>query len=210
MNKISFVYFDVGGVVIQDFSDTDKWTLMISNALGVPEDFRAQFDDLYDKYEDAICEGKIYVDDLKPFIKEKFNPQLRDDFSLLAYFVDNFLPNKSIWEIVSELKKKTKVGLLTDQYLDMFKLIKEHGLLPPINWDVVIDSSVVKIRKPKKEIYLIAQEKAQVPPGEILFIDNREKNLVPARELGWQTFLYDSSDYDRANSDLAKFLSLNS
>lgn len=206
MSKISFVYFDVGGVMIQDFSDTNKWDLMISNALGIPVDLHQQFDELYDKYEDDICEGKIHVDDLKSIIKEKFNPLLPDEFSLLKYFVNNFLPNESIWEIVHELKKKTKIGLLTDQYLDMFRLIKEHGLLPSINWDVVIDSSVVKVRKPKKEIFLLAQEKAHVSPSDILFIDNREKNLIPARELGWQTYLYDSRDYQKANLELSQFL----
>ena len=206
MSKISFVYFDVGGVAIQDFSDTNKWNVMIEEVLGIPLELRPQFDKLYNQYEDDICEGKIYVDDLKPYIKEKFNPKLSDNFSLLNYFVDNFLPNKSLWEIIANLKKKVKVGLLTDQYPDMLQLIVDNGLFPPITWDAVIDSSIEKVRKPKPDIYQIAEHKAGVAPHEILFIDNREKNLAPARVLGWQTFLYDSRNYEESSKKLSAYL----
>lgn len=35
MSKISFVYFDVGGVMIQDFSDSPKWEGMM-DVMGFP------------------------------------------------------------------------------------------------------------------------------------------------------------------------------
>lgn len=206
MSKISFIYFDVGGVAIKDFSDTNMWDRMIDNALGIPSHQREAFDELFDKYEDDICEGKIYVDDLKPFIKAKFNPALPDDFSLLDYFVDNFEANNELWPTIIALKESHRLGLLTDQYPGMFTSIIKAKLFPPVDWEIVIDSSQVSIRKPKPAIYELAQQQAAVPPSEILFIDNREKNLVPARELGWQTFLYDSSDYAHSTAKLKEFL----
>lgn len=207
MTKISFIYFDVGGVAIKDFSDSPKWDNMIDSALSIPVKSRADFDKLYDQYEDDFCIGKIEVDDLKPFIKERYNPNLADDFSLLSYFLDHFEKNDEIWKIVNSLNSDLKLGLLTDQYQGMLGGIFAKNLIPPRKWDAIIDSSVEGVRKPMPEIYKLAQDRAGVPPEEILFIDNRAKNLVVPKELGWQTYLYDSNNYAKSNLDLAKYLS---
>ena len=209
MSKISFVYFDVGGVAIKDFSDTGKWSVMISDALGISPKDHTLFNDLFAEYEDDICTGKIEVDALQPFIKERFHVTLREDFSLLEYYLNHFEFNKDLWPIVEKVKQKVKVGLLTDQYLGMLDGIFAKKLIPTKDWNAIIDSSVVGVRKPSPEIYEIAARKAGVPVGEILFIDNRQKNLVGAADAGWQTYVYDSREYDKANQELSTFFSQN-
>jgi FMN phosphatase YigB (HAD superfamily) len=204
MSKISFVYFDVGGVAIQDFSDSPKWDSMM-DVMGIPVDLRAEFDELYHTYDTEICLGK-HEDTLLPEIASRFNLSLPEGFSMRQYFLDHFDPNHSLWSIVAKLKETTKIGLLTDQYPGMLTQITKLHLLPPVTWDVVIDSTQVGFRKPSPEIYHMAQDKAGVPPQEILFIDNREKNLVPARDLGWQTYFYDSRDYKKSSRDLLQFM----
>jgi putative hydrolase of the HAD superfamily len=101
----------------------------------------------------------------------------------------------SIWPIVKEIKKKYRVGLLTGMYSGMLDAIFKSGVMPEIEWDVIVDSSVFGFKKPNIEIYKIAEEKAGFLGEEILFVDNTKKNLETAQSLGWQTFLYDSSDY---------------
>lgn len=209
MSKISFVYFDVGGVAIKDFSDTNKWNIMIDQVMGIPKDHWKAFDDLYDKYEDDICLGKIAVDELQPYIKEHFKANIPVDFSMLTYFLDHFEKNSELWSIVDNYLDNVKIGLLTDQYLGMLNGIFAKKLIPDLSWSSIVDSSVVGVRKPMDEIYQIAADRSGVSEQEILFIDNREKNLIPAKRRGWQTFLYNSSDYDQANKDLAKFISQN-
>lgn len=209
MSKISFVYFDVGGVAIKDFSDTNKWNIMIDKAMGIPKDHWEAFDDLYDKYEDDICLGKIAVDELQPYIKEHFEANIPPNFSMLNYFLDHFEENSELWSIVDTHLNDVKIGLLTDQYLGMLDGIFAKKLIPELLWSSIIDSSVVGVRKPMDEIYQIAADRSGVSEQEILFIDNRDKNLIPAKRRGWQTFLYNSSDYDQANKDLANFISQN-
>ncbi len=61
-----------------------------------------------------------------------------------------------------------------------------------IDWDVVVDSSVVKLQKNGPEIFKLAQKLCKIEnPEEILFVDNSESKLVHAEKLDWQTFLYD-------------------
>ena len=91
-------------------------------------------------------------------------------------------------------------------YEGMLDLIKRKKLIPDINWDVIVDSSVEKYRKPDKEIYEIAESKSGFKGNEILFIDNKRENLEIPKEMGWQTYWYDSSDYDKSSCELKMVL----
>ena len=207
MTKISFIYFDVGGVVIKDFSDSPKWDVML-NGMGIDETIAPNLEKDYDLYDTQACCGKCEIDDIIPLFIDKYHLAISREFSILQYFIDHFEQNPTIWPLIESIQKYTRVGLLTDMYPRMFAEITTHKLLPPNKWDTIIDSSLVGFRKPMPEIYQIAQVKAKTPAEEILFIDNRQKNLVPARALGWQTFLYDSKNYDKSSHDLATYLQL--
>lgn len=207
MNKISFVYFDVGGVIVKDFSETDHWK-RLKLSLGVTAQTETQFDALYDKLEEQMCKGVIETE-LLPEITKQLGISIPSNFSFNQYIVDRFLPNPGIYPLINQVREKTRIGLLTDMYQGMRKLMLSRNLFPDIEWEIIIDSSEVGVKKPMPEIYQLAQARAGVPAGEILFIDNRQKNLDGAKNAGWQTFLYNSSDYDQANLQLSGFISQN-
>jgi putative hydrolase of the HAD superfamily len=54
-------------------------------------------------------------------------------------------------------------------------------------FDTVIESSLVGIRKPNPEIYLMACRALSIEPKEALFIDDLGINLKPAKALGMTT-----------------------
>ena len=54
-------------------------------------------------------------------------------------------------------------------------------------FDTVIESSLVGIRKPNPEIYLMACRAMSIEPAEALFIDDLGINLKPAKALGMTT-----------------------
>ncbi|KKU45330.1 MAG: HAD-superfamily hydrolase, subfamily IA, variant 3, partial [Microgenomates group bacterium GW2011_GWC2_46_7] len=100
-------------------------------------------------------------------------------------------------------------GLLTNMYPGLLDTIYARGdLMELINWNVVVDSSLVKAQKPDKKIFEIAESKVDCPPGEILFVENQQRHLDGAKQLGWQTFLYDSSRPAESSQTLANFLQL--
>lgn len=219
---IKFVYFDVGGVVIKDFSNSNKWEEMLKG-LGVNEQNRLEFEAWMNKYKDRICldlDIDTKLDELR-----SMGYKLKPDYSMLADFVSRFEPNPAIWPVIETVKKRWGVGLLTDQFPRMFSMIGAVGLMPPVKWDVIIDSSVVGVKKPSKEIFELAQKQAQkfhprrvfggepvhsggeiLMPEEILFVDNREENTEAAKKLGWQTWYYDSGDYEASSRRLAEFI----
>lgn len=195
--SIEFIYFDVGGVVILDYSKTDKWDQMLTN-LTIEGKDREKFEQLFDQYVPKICEGR----DLENFVEEarkKLNVIFPDKYSMLEDFVNRFEPNLSIHPILEKLKEKYRVGLLTNMYPGMLDLIKHKNLLPDIQWDVVIDSSIEGCSKPNDAIYEIAEKRAGVNLSTILLVENTDEHINAAHRRGWKTLLYDPSDTDKSN-----------
>lgn len=178
---ISFIYFDLGGVIIKDFSGTDKW-----------ERFKKDFNISEDYWEEK-----------EPLINKN---QFQIDPKLVLAFVERFERNETIWPTLEFARTKFKVGLLTNMYPGMFAQLKNHDLLPKIEWDVVVDSSIEGTCKPEKRIFEIAQERSEVSKKEILFVENTKRNSDVASGFGWQTFWYDSKNYEKSSNSLQEFL----
>lgn len=201
---IKFVYFDVGGVLIKDFTATGKW-LELQKELGIKPEQEKEFIEFYDKYEPEVCLGRE-VDSLIPMMEDKFGIKVPEGYSFLKDgFVKRFEVNKSIWPVVDKIQTKCKVGMLTNMYPGMLDAIREAGLLPKANWVAVIDSTVDKVKKPDRAIFELAQKKAGVLAEEILFVENGAKHVKAAAECGWQTFLYDSKNYEEASNKLEEW-----
>lgn len=187
-----FVYFDVGGVVVLDFSGTNKWT-QLKRELGISQDKDNEFEDFWNKYEAEVNVGRD-VETLVPLIKQRFDSKFPDKYSfLIEGFVKRFEVNKSIWPVIDKIHKKCKIGLLTNMYPHMLNALKRSGLLPNISWDVIIDSSIVGIQKPDPRFFELAEKKAGVKGKEIFFVENTPSHSRAAKDFGWQTFLYDSA-----------------
>jgi FMN phosphatase YigB (HAD superfamily) len=202
---VKFIYFDVGGVVIKDFSQTTKWQELQKN-LGVPSAQAEAFRNFFKLYEAQACVGAD-IEKFLPLASQEFGIRFPRGYSLLADFVGRFEKNDTIVPVLAAIPKQVRRGLLTNMYPGMFDAIFARKLFPDTIWDVIIDSSVAKVKKPQTEIFSLAKQRAGVSPSEILFVENSKMHVVTAKGLGWNTFWYDSSDYGKASFDLLKVLS---
>ena len=202
--KIQFVYFDLGGVVIQDFSGTNKWDELRS-AIGISPKNRVAFDAIWARHKDRL--GIDYdVDWYIPEIEKECGISFPKNFSLLNEFVKRFEQNESIWPILETIHTAHRIGLLTNMYPRMLDAIKKRDILPSTQWDVVVDSSIVGYQKPDPKIFEIAQKMADVDKSEILFVENSIENIHAAETLGWNTYHYDSSNIKESNARLVNLL----
>jgi len=200
---VKFVYFDVGGVLVKDFSKTDKWEELFRE-WGVSEERWTELSTRYDTFEDEVNIGGN-VEEFVSILRGEFGVVLPKDYSLLMDFVDRFFINQGLNELVLKIKNKYRLGLLTNMYPGMLDLIRERNLIPNIDWEIIVDSSIVKCKKPEEEIYKIAEKKTGVEPQEILFIDNTAENLIVPVKRGWQVFSFSSADYEGSNRRLTEF-----
>ena len=187
-----------------DYSKTNKWNEMLAD-LGIPEEIKPKLNLLFDEHENKICVGE----DINIFIQEarqKLGLSFQSNYDMTRDFVNRFEVNKPISKLIRKLKKDFMLGLLTNQYPGMLSMIIEKGLMPKVDWDVIIDSSLEKIRKPDPEIYLLAENKVKADPKSILFVDNKQSLLEPARKRGWQVFEYDPSNPEISTTRLQRFI----
>jgi len=206
-NKIDFIYFDVGGVALLDYSKTNKWEEMISD-LKIPESLVGEFDNLFSEYSAKICLG-TNVSEFANKFAELFNFEFPSDYAMLEDFVNRFEINAAITSLVLELSKKYRLGLLTNMYPDMLSLIKKRKLLPPVEWEIEIDSSIEKMRKPNENIYILAEDRAGVKGENILYIENQAKHLAIPKQRGWHTFLYDPANLENSTYKLKEYIHSN-
>lgn len=201
---IKFIYFDVGGVVIKDFSCTNKWQELRRN-IGIEPEQDGEFDKFFDIYEKQVCVGRD-IETLLPLMEKELGISIPHGYSFLQDFVDRFEKNETIVPVIASIPKDIRIGLLTNMYPGMLDAINKKMLMPNVKWNVVIDSSIEKLRKPQTEIFELALERAGFAPDQILFVENGKKHIQAAKEVGWNTFFYDSSDYAKASADLIKEL----
>lgn len=206
MNNIKFIYFDVGGVMLLDFSGTDKWNEMKKD-LGITKELDPTFESLWKTHESKTCINDD-VDDLIPEIEQITGNKLPKDYSMLIDFVNRFEKNSSIWDMVFKLKENYKVGLLTNMYPRMLAQIKKQELIPDISWDAIVDSSIVGFQKPEEGIYQIAEKMADVEHNEIFFIDNTVVHIEAAGKRGWQTILYDPQNPEKSTLKIQEFFKI--
>ena len=200
-----FIYLDVGGVAIVDFSGNDKWNQMMSE-LGILGPKQEQFKKLWKEGESKLCVGNNNTEELAREIAKKIGFEIDPGYKMLDDFVARFEKNTGLCTLLDQIKDRFRFGLLTNMYPGMLDQIIEAKLLPDVKWDMVVDSTSVKRQKPNEDIYKYAQQLLNVMPEEILFVDNSERNLEVPKELGWQTVLYNSANTQVANSNLLKLL----
>ena len=144
MNTI-FTFFDVGGVVIKDFSASDKWQ-DLKQALGVTPTNTEQFDQIWQHYQSRICID-FDVDPLAPILNKELHLKLSPNFSILNEFINRFEANEYIQSVLTAATQKGGVGLLTNMYPRMLQKITESNLLPTFTFQPIIDSSEVGLQK---------------------------------------------------------------
>ncbi len=86
---------------------------------------------------------------------------------------------------VAVIARRAKTALLTNNVVGM----DPSGAIAEVlaHFDVVIESSVVGLRKPDPAFYELACARLDIEPREAVFLDDLGVNLKPARALGMAT-----------------------
>lgn len=186
---VRFVYFDINGCLVRFFH---RAFTNIAKDTGLSPD---SIETAFWHFNDAVCKGQM---DREAF-NQAFAKQLGiESIDWQAYYLAAVIPIPEMHEVVRWASTRYKVGLLSNIGEGFVEDLKAKGLIPNIQYDVIIDSSEVGIIKPDTKIYQVAQAKAGVPAGEILFIDDSRANLIPAQQMGWHVMWF--NDYDSIES----------
>lgn len=107
-------------------------------------------------------------------------------------------------EYIQELKKKYKIGLLSNFTTGLPEFLKDVFNIYHL-FDAVVSSYEVKVAKPDPRIYEHALEQLGVRAEEAVFTDDKEENVRAAEAIGMKGIVFVT--FPQFRSDLEKLLS---
>ncbi|GAB4409855.1 MAG: hypothetical protein Kow00123_23320 [Anaerolineales bacterium] len=99
--------------------------------------------------------------------------------------------NRRVVRLAVALRRRYKVGLLSNATISLRSLLSELGLLDL--FDFVVISAEVGLRKPDPEIFRLTAIIAEVDIGECLLVDDKERNTRAAEAAGMQAIRFRSA-----------------
>jgi len=132
--------------------------------------------------------GKIEPEDFYREVAEKLEAKVgRDTF--FRMYGDVFSLNPPVLDLLSMIKNRYKLILLSNTDVERFGLIKKK--FPEIFiFDDYVLSYEVGYMKPHPRIYKEALAKAQARAEECVFLDDLAENIEGARDVGMNAILY--------------------
>ncbi len=153
---------DIIRTINSENPDMNAWAQFESNSITI-----YQFNDLF------LKEAKAKGFDIKG----------RDIIKLLKGSI-----RENMVSFLRELKSDFKLGCITNNVKSSSEENTDNETEEVMSiFDHVIESSIVGIRKPNPEIYMMSCNALNVSPVQCIYLDDLGINLKPARELGMTT-----------------------
>lgn len=196
---IKAVIFDLCGVCFMDFGIGGKVSgkkyarlLPISS-----EEFKKIWKTAWSSYKlGKITESEFW----KIFIK-KFNTKAEIE-DLKRITREGIKLKLDVIKIVKKLKENYTIAMITNNSIEWVDYINRKYGLNKI-FDLIVNSADVCMAKPDPEIYEFTLKKLNLKPEECIFIDDLERNIRSAKDLGMKTILFESAK--KLKSELSKF-----
>lgn len=193
------IIFDLGGVVLKFDHHISARKIASRFALDEKHAYDLFFDSGITKPFD---EGRLTPFEFHRRVEKLLKIRISyNDFK--AYWQDIFFTNPGIGSLIKRLKKTYKVYLLSNTNKLHFDFIrKKFGIIR--EFDRIILSYKVGVRKPDPLIYRCALKAARVRPDEAVFIDDRPELVEGARSIGITGILF--KEIARLKKELNKIL----
>jgi putative hydrolase of the HAD superfamily len=194
---VSHIFFDIGGVL-----GTNGWDR--EQRVAAAQHFGLDAAEVEDRHGEAVAtleQGKMALDEyLRCTVFHRPRPFEPAEFK--AYMMAQSTPFPETIDLARALARTGRYRLMTinneSAELNQYRL-ELFGLR-----DIFItffSSCWVGILKPARRIYEVALAMSQAEAAGSVFIDDRERNLEPARALGMRTIRF--TDAPRLRQDLA-------
>lgn len=99
------------------------------------------------------------------------------------HFYTSATLNAEVVQLISELQKHHRTGLLSNSHSDEIRpILTKHNL--PSLFDEIVISAEAGCAKPDPKIFRLMLTKLGVKPSEAIFVDDNPKNVAAADALG--------------------------
>jgi len=213
MDKI--VIFDWGGVIMHKYPDNNSDRDAIIRTI---KSFNHDLSDAeaWNIYTKTLCDengiyisrqndeqSKIYwVERIKKLgnfetTPEEFSSRFTEEHFKVEYY-------KEVVEFAHSLKGKCKIGLFSDLIYACYPALDKQVDLS--KFDYVWLSYLTHLRKNAEEAFAFVEQSLQIPPKNILFIDDTSANIENAKNRGWNTCQATGNEFEKIKNSVEQFL----
>jgi epoxide hydrolase-like predicted phosphatase len=192
--------FDYDGVITAQSGGNNP-----SELLGKLLEFNsAEAGEFFMSFWPDYLRGKISENDLWEMIEKKTGKTIAPKQRAIWTPWERLRPMPEMQDCVAELRRAGfPVGLLTNVTPTTEEEVRTNGGYE--GFDFLVQSCKVGFAKPDPEMYELAMTHFPgLKPKEVVFIDDRERFLVPARTMGMETIL--ASSVEQVIADIHKLL----
>jgi putative hydrolase of the HAD superfamily len=190
---ITTLFLDIGGVLL-----TNGWDHTMRRKAA--ETFGLDYEEMNERHHltfDTYEEGKLSLYEyLKQVIFYQERPFSLEEFR--AFMFEQSQPYQEMIDLVCELKARynLKIAAVSNEGRELtIYRIQKFGL--GAFMDFFVSSCFVHYRKPDADIYRIALDIAQVPPAEVVYIEDRLMFVEVAQSLDIRGIHHTSTDSTR-------------
>ncbi len=179
--KYSAIVFDLGQVLLR-FDYIHFVEKVNRHKAGIGERFIELYKNNYyihRDFEKGLRSEKDFIASMLKYLEHTI-----DEETFCKYWSDIFSFNENVIALLSELKNKYKLYLISNTNSIHKKYgYQDYEFLKL--FDKLILSHEVKFVKPEKEIYLEVEKVSGFPSAEHIFIDDILEYVDAAKSLGW-------------------------
>jgi FMN phosphatase YigB (HAD superfamily) len=188
MNKseIGMVYFDVGDVLARHQG----------GLTALSEMFGVSLPEITKELQVLGIQGnsgKIAPQTIWERLKSTFNYP-GQDVNFLDFWLSFLKPIPEAHALLFDLSKVVPVGLLTNLFPGMYDELLKRGDIPNAPYLTSVVSCDVKVAKPDRRIFKIAEDRINISPDRILFIDDNSENIAVANWRHWRTVHFNPNE----------------
>lgn len=176
---IKFIFFDLGGVLVN--VDSEKALSQAASLLHCTPQRAAelwhQMNSDHLQYERGLLNTCEWLE----LVKQKLN--FADEQLVRNLFSNIFSLNHPVLKMAVQLSKNYSLALLSNTNpIHFYRIMNDFPELHFI--PTAITSFQMRALKPEIEIFMKSCKEMDVLPIQCLFIDDREENVLAAREIG--------------------------
>ncbi|MEP6509402.1 MAG: HAD family phosphatase [Gemmatimonadales bacterium] len=187
--EIRHVFFDIGGVLATNGWDHESRQLAVEKFGLDAEGFAS----CHDAMAGPLDEGTVTLSEYVKFAVFS-EPRSFTEQDFIDFMYAQSVPYQETIEIARAVAVGCTYWVMTlnneSDELNRYR-IEKFGL--DDIFDAFLSSCWLGLRKPTAAFYKRALDIAQANPAKSVFIDDREQNIIPARELGMNVIHYQSA-----------------
>lgn len=195
---VKAIIFDFGGVLLRtgDFTPRERLAADLNMSRHELEEFI-----FGGESGDKAQRGEISVQQHWEHLRSQLGNTPQEFTSLLERFFSEDKLDEELVDYVRELHKNYKTALLSNSWSDLREKIAQMWHIEDA-FDTMIISGEVGVAKPDPIIFRLTLEKLGVEANQAIFVDDFQRNIDTAREIGMQAIRFQTAQQVRADLGL--------